>query len=65
MTSEIYELADDELQKTFFTSPDPDFNKCFYGECRRYCDVYHPICGDKEMLEVEFLIIHIHAFVLL
>lgn len=53
MTSEIYELATANLTKTFFTSPQPDQNLCFYGMlCDQYCDIHHPVCGNKDMLEV-------------
>lgn len=52
MTSEIYDLAKQNLTQTFFTSPQPDRNLCFYGTCSQYCDIDHPICGEKDMLEV-------------
>lgn len=31
MTSEIYLLCEDELRETFFISPEPDSNTCFFG----------------------------------
>lgn len=52
MTSEIYNIADDKLRKTFFTSLQPYSNMCFYGTCRRYCDKHHPVCGQNGLIEV-------------
>lgn len=52
VTSEIYDISDKQLRKTFFTSLQPYKNLCFYGTCRRYCDIYHPVCGTNGMLEV-------------
>lgn len=52
MITDILRIADQELQKSFFISPQPDENICFSGNCEQYCDEYHPICGDKDVLEV-------------
>lgn len=52
VTTEMYELSEPEFKQTFFVSPQPDSNLCFYGICERYCDPYHPICAKNDMLEV-------------
>lgn len=52
VTTEMYELSEPEFKQTFFVSPQPDSNLCFYGICRRYCDPYHPICAKNDMVEV-------------
>lgn len=52
MTSDIYELAQSELKDTFFISPAPDKNQCFYGNCIQFCNIDHPICGKDGLLEV-------------
>lgn len=53
MTSEIYEIADENITRTFYISPQPDQNLCFYGDCTQYCSINHPFCGQKDMLKVE------------
>lgn len=52
VTSEIYDISVEQLKNTFFTMMHPSKNLCFYGTCRRYCDIYHPVCGVNGMLEV-------------
>lgn len=52
MTSEIYNICGSELRNTFFTSLQPYNNLCFYGTCKRYCDIYHPVCGTNRLIEV-------------
>lgn len=44
--------AEPDLQKSFFISPKPDENLCFHGDCKQYCDEYHPICGNPITIEV-------------
>ncbi|XP_055300427.1 extracellular serine/threonine protein CG31145-like isoform X2 [Sitodiplosis mosellana] len=55
MTSEVYDRSEKKLRNTFFTSLQPYSNKCFYGTCRRYCDIYHPVCGVNGMLEASVI----------
>lgn len=50
VTSEIYELAHENLTDTFYMSTDN--NLCFYGNCDQYCDINHPFCANGDLIEV-------------
>ncbi|XP_031624802.1 extracellular serine/threonine protein CG31145-like [Contarinia nasturtii] len=55
VTSEIYEIAHNNLSDTFFESDGPEKNQCFYGTCSQYCDKFHAFCANKDLLEAAFI----------
>ncbi|XP_077979922.1 extracellular serine/threonine protein kinase FAM20C-like isoform X3 [Glandiceps talaboti] len=52
MTTEIYDLGDSSLRKTFFRSPVN--NVCFVGHCSYYCQTETAVCGHPDMIEGSF-----------
>ena len=52
VTSEVFELANRNLTNTFFMSPEPEKNRCFYGTCSQYCSIHHPFCAKGDLIEV-------------
>lgn len=52
ITRDIKRYAEDDFKRTFFTSPSN--NSCFYGTCKVYCDLFHPVCGEPDLLEGSF-----------
>lgn len=52
MITEMLRVSEPRFQRTFSVSPKPDENVCFTGNCKLYCDAYHPICGNGIMIEV-------------
>ncbi|XP_031624731.1 extracellular serine/threonine protein CG31145-like [Contarinia nasturtii] len=55
LITEVLRLAKPNLQRTFAISPKPDENICFTGNCKQFCDTYHPICGNGTDLEGSFM----------
>lgn len=57
ITSDIYQLTDEKLRNTFFTSSPPDTDRCFFGSCKQYCKKEHAVCAKNELIEVNILLI--------
>ncbi|XP_055300432.1 extracellular serine/threonine protein CG31145-like isoform X2 [Sitodiplosis mosellana] len=55
VTSEIFEIANRNLTNTFFMSPEPEHNYCFYGTCKQYCSIHHPVCANGDLIETAFI----------
>nr|XP_002731199.1 PREDICTED: extracellular serine/threonine protein kinase FAM20C-like [Saccoglossus kowalevskii] len=52
LTSQIYDLADSTLRRSFFRSPAN--NVCFVGHCSYYCQTETAVCGHPDMIEGSF-----------
>lgn len=51
MITDIMRLAETSLQRSFFISKAK--NICLMGDCDIYCDHMHPICAEKDIIEVK------------